>query len=601
MTDTDEIKSRLPIDQVIAGYLPLKKSGRIFKARCPFHVEKTASFTVSPDRGIFKCFGCGEGGDIFDFVMKIEGITFPEAKELLAEKAGITLEKWQPPFKASTSSQSTNSHNPPADPNAISKTRLFQLNAYTAKLWHTILTKHPKAEAARAYLQERGIKPETIDHFQIGWAPPGQVTSISLEKAGFNSAEWRLAGDPGKFQDRITFPITDITGRVVGFTGRIFANKEESKTIQNGPELGPKYWNTPETPVFRKSQTLYGLNFAKNSIQKEDKVILVEGQMDVIMLHQSGQENAVASSGTSLTPEQIRLISRFSDNIFFAYDKDRAGIEASKRGIGLVLENGLNPFVIDIPTGKDPAECLQTNPEGWFEAYQKGQPFMAWLLETILKNQISSSNNPDLDPIKKKKLVKEILPWLARIEDPTEREEWLKISAARLQTEESNLKLALKILPKPYNTSNPPTPSISPPTTAQNPNHPLLKKAELAAAFLFNYPENIAKLSTQLNILESFHSDFLDQIVPNLSHLEQIPSEKEKKLKIYSEELFRPYEEIELTSQIALEETAIILQNLRSESKDRLKAELARQIKQAQTLGESERVKQLFSDLQNMI
>ncbi|MCC2631957.1 MAG: dnaG, partial [Patescibacteria group bacterium] len=343
MNETDEIKARLPIEQVVGSYIPLKKAGRIYKANCPFHGEKTPSFTVSPDRGIYKCFGCGEGGDIFDFVMKLDGLSFPEALELLAERAGVKLEERKP--------SSDNSHGPAMA--ASGKQRLFQLNAFTAKLWHTLLMQHPKTEMARTYLHERGLQDETIAAFEIGYAPLGNVTSGELRKAGYANQEVAQAGDPSKFQDRIVFPIADITGKVIGFTGRLLELPDDPK---NGTNRGPKYWNTPETPLFVKSRALYALHLAKKAIQSEDLVILAEGQMDVTMLHQAGFTHTVASSGTALTKEQIQMLGRFTTNIAFAYDQDKAGIDATKRGVELVLAAELNPFVIVVPHGKDPAD-----------------------------------------------------------------------------------------------------------------------------------------------------------------------------------------------------------------------------------------------------
>lgn len=592
MTETEEIKDRLPIEQVIGGYLPLKKAGRIFKGLCPFHQEKTPSFTVSPERGIFKCFGCGEGGDIFDFVIKIEGLTFPETIRLLAEKSGVTLKEWKP-----TPSQA-------ASEPIVSRDRLFQLNTYAAKLWHTLLLRHEKAESARGYLKSRAVDEESITKFQIGYAPPSHATVTSLKQKGFTLQEMAQAGDPSKFQDRIVFPIGDITGRIIAFTGRLLEHHDDPKSETS---RGPKYWNSPETPLFIKSKAVYALHLAKQSIQTQDLAVLAEGQMDVVMLHQAGCQNAVASSGTALTIEQIRLIGRFSQNIAFAYDSDMAGIQATKRGIELVLAAEYNPYIINIPGGKDPAEAIAKNPTSWKEAYANKQPFMTWLINQTIPKDTT------LTPIQKKEAAKEIVPWLAKIHDPLERADWVRLTAAHLQTSEGNLRQVLA-------RQNPLTarPTEKKIEKAINGLSPLLRISEQGAALLLSFPDILPGVK---NYLANFRlvgtTSFLDIVLPILEKIgtekmetakdiqqilsKQLGSQKAKETLLYVEELMRSYQEIELDSIRVLEEVSLILQRLRTEAKEEVKARLARQIQQAQILGDQVKLKELFSELKNLI
>lgn len=589
MHETEEIKARLPIEQVVGRYVSLKRAGRVFKALCPFHTERTPSFTVNPERGIYKCFGCGEGGDIFDFTMKIEGLTFPETLQLLAEQAGVKLEE----RPGST----------PAE-KGPRRERLLAVNAYVAKLWHTILTQHPKAEVAREYLSKRGLTPESLTRFQIGYAPLGDVTRSSLQNIAFSREEVQAAGDPTKFADRITFPIADITGRTIAFTGRLL---ESSNDPKGSASRGPKYWNTPETALFSKSRAVFALHLAKAAIQEQDVAILAEGQMDVVMLHQHGFQNAVASSGTALTTQQLQLISRFSLNIAFAYDGDTAGTSATKKGIELCLDAELNPYVIPLPTGSDPADLLLRDHSAWEAAYTARLPFMEWLLNTLIAGET-------LSPQRKKEVAREIIPWLARFRDPVEQSEWVRIAAGRLQTDESNLRIALERAAHP--TAARPKPASEETPTFLKPAElsPLLSLAELGASLLLTFPalyETVTtislgdlRLAGTTPFLESFltHSNPTEPGNRNLTEqLARIPEAERKALYLHVEERLKPYNDTGLDSAKALEEIMLIMQRLRSDSREASKTHIAREIQAAQLSGDHAKVKELFGQLQGML
>lgn len=401
-----EVKRRLDIVEFISQYLPLKKSGINYSGRCPFHDEKTPSFMVSAERQTFKCFGCGKGGDILTFVIEKEGLSFPEALEMLAAKAGVEL-----PTNQTTSPEQRSG-----------KKRLFELNEACQNYWHELLLRHPKASHARQYVSNRGLTADLIERFMLGFAPPATATRELLTKKGFTYAEERLAGEPARFGGRLTFPITDVTGQVIGFTGR-------QLPVPAGIEAsGPKYWNTPETPIFHKSDALYALHLAKDTIRQTETAILAEGQMDVIGLHAAGLTQAVASSGTSLTDRQCQLLARFTSEIVFCYDSDAAGLKAAERGFEVALAADLNPTVMSLPAGKDPGDLGFTKPDMLKRAFEQRQPVIAWLLGRAAEEYGIAQ------PIAKKKIVKRLAPWLNRVKDAVERRAWLDVIAERLQT-----------------------------------------------------------------------------------------------------------------------------------------------------------------------
>lgn len=620
----EEIKARLKIEEVIGSYLPLRRAGRTFKANCPFHQEKTPSFMVNPERGIFKCFGCGEGGDIFAFVMKLEGLTFPETLELLAEKAGLPYQKPEPQ-KSSTGSYQN--HSTPG----VEKPRIYALNTYCAKTWQKILLEHPKAKEALEYLtQKRGLSLETIQQFGIGYAPPGNVTLLALQKAGFTNQEIKVAGDPGKFQDRITFPIQDLTGKVVGFTGRILTDLPGS----------PKYWNTPETPIFVKSRSVYALNFAKNQIHELELAIIAEGQMDVIALHQGGYSQAVASSGTALTFEQLRLIARFTNAVAFAYDQDSAGFKATLRGLELALQAELTPYVITIPAGKDPADCLQTNPSAWEKAAQAKEMYMDWILRVLLPEKGFQS----LPMEKRKPLTKDLLHWYFLIPDAMEQESWLRKLSAHLQTDLETLKQELKRIPRSFNRpSDPPTtptnkevtPDLNQPQKPERLDvHAILQLAAVAAALLYTSPEIHAILGAQyqelanllnrkgnlhefknplLNIwlYELYVKEFAESkrlesgsrdILKDPQSLKvRLPSQTTTALELAAEEALLDYAEQDFDSTWVAVEATKVLHRVKQLFLNQEKEQLAKEIARAQELGDQERLKELFTKLTNLV
>jgi len=343
-TDILEIKSRLDIVQVITPYVHLKKAGRTWMGLCPFHTEKTPSFHVNPQLGMYKCFGCGKAGDIFTFIQDVEHVDFPEALDRLADMAGINLKKGR-------------------DLEIEKKTkRIKELLHQASDFYHYILLNHPLAENARKYTQKRGLKPETINQYKIGYAPR-KYTLLQeyLRKNGFTKEEIVDAGllnerKSDKFTDRLMFSLFDNSGHVVGFSGRV---------IDPG-DIRPKYLNSPETVVFKKRFQLFGFYQAKDAISKKDAAILCEGQLDAISSQQSGVMNILAPLGTGLTESQLQLVSRLTQDVIFAFDNDTAGQKSIKRGVELALTLNLKPFIIQLPEDvKDIDELVQKDPIKW--------------------------------------------------------------------------------------------------------------------------------------------------------------------------------------------------------------------------------------------
>ncbi len=342
----EKVKERLAIEDVVGSYVELKQAGSYLKARCPFHQEKTPSFTVSPSRGTYYCFGCGAKGDVFSFVQQFEGLDFSGALKLLAEKAGVEIVGY------SGQAQKEN--------------EILYKVMEKACLFFEEQIKDNKS--AIDYLKKRGLKNETIKRWRIGYAPDEWRFLLEKLAKDFDEKDIKNAGllkeKEGRkydtFRNRIVFPIFDTGGRVVAFSGRLFPEKEGIQA--------PKYLNSPESLIFNKSEILYGLNFGMDAIRKAKYSIIVEGQFDIVLSHQSGMKNTVAVSGTSLTPEHIKRLSRLSKKTVIVFDSDEAGIKASHRSILLSLSNGMEVKVAVLPEGKDPADVISSDVSEWRKA-----------------------------------------------------------------------------------------------------------------------------------------------------------------------------------------------------------------------------------------
>jgi DNA primase len=395
MSNVDTIKERLSIVDVLSSYIKLEHSGVNFKARCPFHNEKTPSFFVSPDRNNYYCFGCGAKGDIFSFVEQFEGVDFRGALKMLAEKAGVTLD-YEP------------------TEGKDEKEILFSLMEKSMKLYEDELKKNTKA---KDYLLSRGITENTIKDWHIGFAPDDwHFTEMSLKKdfkiEDIEKAGLIKKGDKGyydRFRGRIMFPLFDTTGRIVAFSGRAFEQPEDTA----------KYLNSPETPIFSKSAVLYGLHKAKLGIREKDYSILVEGQVDLLMSHQAGFSNTVATSGTALTEQHLHILKRFSNRIMVAYDADGAGWRASKRAWEMGLALGMEIKIAEIPEGFDPADLILKDKNMWVEALKNSQHIVDLSIEKV-KTDIKDTR------LLSKRIREEVLPYVANIESNMEQSHYVK-------------------------------------------------------------------------------------------------------------------------------------------------------------------------------
>jgi len=412
----EEIRNRCDIVDIISEYVHLKQAGKSFKGLCPFHGEKTPSFMVSPEKQLFHCFGCGEGGNVFNFLMKYEKISFFEAVKMLAKKSGVSLP---------VDEEKENFLN-------RQKERLYKLNNLTANYYRECLFKTNQGKKIINYLKKRGINDTSVEKYKLGYAPSGwDVLTNFLKKKGYSYEELTKARIINKskiegkyidyFRDRIIFPIFNLSGRVIGFGGRVLDDSL------------PKYINSPETLVYNKGSNLYSLNFAKEDIRKKGYLIIVEGYTDVLITQQYEFNNVAASLGTALTARQIDLIKRFTDMVLIAYDADSAGNMATLRSLDLLVKAGLEVKVIDLPQGYDPADFLIKKGRTSFQNLIDGS---LSLIDYKLKLLYSKNSIKTIEG--KVKVIKGIIPTLSIMGDENElRAQIVKISEELKLTEEA--------------------------------------------------------------------------------------------------------------------------------------------------------------------
>ena len=426
--NVDTIKERLDIADVISGYVKLEKSGSNFKAKCPFHSEKTPSFFVSPTRQSFYCFGCGAKGDMFSFIEEIEGVDFRGALKLLADKAGVEIEY---------QSQETKTR----------KDKIFEAIYSAVEFYEERMKEHP--EAAR-YLTSRGVEDESIKKWRLGFAPDewrplythltglGFNKEILLEAGLVKKVEGDAAKEPyDVFRGRIVFPLADRSGRIIAFSGRAFRK-----------DLEPKYLNSPDTILFNKGEILYGFDKAKESIRRKNYAVLVEGQLDLILSHEAGVENTVASSGTAFTPAHLERLKKLSSRIILAFDGDAAGEKAAERSTELGLSLGMEVKIAPLPEGRDPADLAKESPAKWRDVLRDSTSSVEFFLGKVIKRE--------KDGHKLGKLVeKKILPLVALVESAIERAHFISTISKRTGIKEEALwedlrRVKMPNLPRAY-------------------------------------------------------------------------------------------------------------------------------------------------------
>ncbi|MFC1810260.1 DNA primase [Patescibacteria group bacterium] len=581
-----DIKSRLSIEDVVAQYVQLKQAGKNFKGLCPFHQEKTPSFMVSPEKQLAYCFGCHKGGDMIAFVEEVEGVEFKEAVKILADKCGLD------PAAYSFSEQSKHSKS--------EKEQLYEihnktLDFYVDKLWNT-----EKGQKVLEYLRKRGLKDDTIKEFKFGFAPDSfEDTHMHLVKLGYARKTIALSGiavakdtDSKKVYDRfrmrLIIPIYDSLGRIVGFGGRALKKDDN-----------PKYLNSSDSPIYKKSEVVYGYNFAKEFIKKENKVIITEGYFDVIMSHQEGIKTAVASSGTALTQQQIKLFKRLTKDLIFCFDTDKAGIEAAKRGFDLAMAQGMNVNVIQGLDAKDPADFINDHPGEWEQFSKKAVPFMDFCINQSIKNY-------DLSTIEgKKHILADLIPYLDLLPSTFEKDHYIREIAAKLDTKEVFIYDAMKKFNKKIL-----TPSKKTEKNDEKVNEKI-KGIELIFGLIYEHPElfedsfkdtgedlltedeksiyNTFKDHYNLLRAESTRKDFL-------SCLDDKTAERFKVISMFVDDLYGTFSKDMLEKEFKL-----LLQSEKRSRTERKQRNLSIMIKQAEEKGEKEVAKDLLLQLKNLV
>jgi DNA primase len=578
MDEVAEIKQKLDIADVIGGYIQLKPAGRNLKALSPFHAEKTPSFMVSPDKGIWHDFSTDEGGDIFTFVMRMEGVSFPEALEILAKRAGVTL---KPRGKGERG---------PA------KAPLYDIAELAVRYYHLSLSRNPQA---LDYLRtERGLSPKAIKAFQLGYAPQSwDALTGMLKKKGYSYEQMVQAGvaaqKQGKssaydmFRARIVFPIFDSQGRPVGFSGRVLP----------GDEGGAKYINTPQTAIYNKSTAIYGLLQAKEAIRQHDEVVIVEGNMDVVALYDGGFEQVVACSGTALTSEQLKVLSRLTKNIKICFDQDVAGVKAAQRAIELAQGIDIKLEVITFDDAKDPDELMRKDKKLWEKAVSDARYAVDYLFD-YAKETIGVSSASA-----KKQMSSFLSATLRKLEDTVEQDHYVKRLSEELGVSEDSVR---RKLDQDEDVASAPQQSV--PAPQPQPEAPQLSKQERGEQNLLKlmlaHPEaRVAVHDIELSeVTEQFRPYFeviQKQPKAKLETLAKLLPQHENDVKILA--LKGEEEYSELTEHDIGLEAYTQVHRLQKLNRELNKRRLAKQIAEAEAAGDREGAKRILADYQALL
>lgn len=433
MDQVEEIKNKIDIVELIQEYIPAKKAGRNWKANCPFHGEKTPSFMINPELQIFKCFGCGAGGDVYEFLKRMEGMEFGEALKHLADRVGIKLETYKP---SAFEEQ---------------KEKLTSINNKAADYYHYLLTTHKLGEEAKKYLLGRKIGEEAIEKYKLGFAPEGWdfIIKFLVNKKGFQISDLERCGLVvqkaqnsniqnyyDRFRNRVMFPLNNQRGQTVGFAGRVMP----AASADGGASQGAKYINTPETEIYHKGDLLYGLDVNRSEIKTKGWAVVVEGEIDCIASWQAGVKNVVAIKGSALTERQVELLRRICDTVVLGLDSDGAGDAAARRGVEIAQKQGMIIKMINSEAEevnpqefKDPGDWATKDPEGWQAAVKKAVPIYDFYLESAVRRF-------GLDAIGKGKIGKELLPLVAKIEDEIVKAHYIQQLAITLGVGEQDVR-----------------------------------------------------------------------------------------------------------------------------------------------------------------
>jgi len=573
MDNIDEIKKRIDIVEFIGSYLQLKKAGINYSALCPFHTEKTSSFMVSSERQSYKCFGCSESGDVISFFMKMEGLSFPEALKVLGERVGVQVEL------------------KPKQQLDREKTRrdvIYNVNLLSAKYFKAVLWSK-EGKPALDYLRKRGLSDKTIEKFKVGFAPPETKLIGQLQRHGFSQSDIALSGHPERFRYRIIFPIFSVLGQISGFSGRILED-----ILPQGLSPHPKYLNTPETPVFHKSKVLYGINFAKDAIRKNKRAIIVEGQMDVLMSHEAGVEEVVATSGTAITEEHMKILGRYTPNIIFSFDEDEAGQKAADNAVKIGLLNSLEVKLTTIEKFKDVGELVQSDGKMWAEVVKRALPPIEWLIIRAKKV------NPELSALQKKELAQKALGFISRMQDEIEKSHYISYLAKNLAVPVMSVEKALnRMLEKRLN------PKKSEKEEMKSPKDNL----EISfLSFVLFYPAIASQ--TKLNDALEFEAEEYSKVYKEILSCYDSKSNIKECLEKVQNSLSRDQRDsfgaealgwdkkIEEGRDEAIAEFIAIKHLLFRKQNEKVKDDFAHRIAEAESSGEIEKVRNLMIELQ---
>lgn len=572
--EIEEIKRKIDIVDFISGYLTVKKAGANFRSLCPFHHEKSPSMMISPEKQIFKCFGCGAGGDVLSFVMQMENLEFREALEMLASRAGVKLEKYR--------------QSPNYQKEKDEKTKLYEINAWSSRLFHEILIKHPAGKNALEYLKSRGLSDETIEHFTIGYAPSNAILKPFLLKKGYTATEIQAVGGPDRFYKRIIFPIRDVMGNVLGFTGRV---------LEKGQE--PKYLNTPETIIFHKGRILYNLDKARGDIKLGKATVVVEGQMDVVSSVQAGVKNVVATSGTALTEDHLRTLYRYTPNIIFSFDSDTAGLATAKKAYEMAIAEGMNVKMVNLGDFKDPGEMVEKDPLLWPKAIEEAQPVIDWYFRLAFKKFIIDGETV-LTPQDKKEIAKELIPIIKKIPDTIEQAHYVGVLSRKLGVAEQVIFDAMRnVVEKKQDTRDK--------KQTENPKQIQPSSEEILVGLLVLAPDNIKLVKDQISVddlLDSWSKLLYNEIIIWYSNGENGKLDTNLKAKLAQKD----YEKLSFL-MITLENdypdfTQVITDiclSLKAHKNEKIKQHYALAIAEAEEKGDREKLKQLVKEFQDVI
>lgn len=543
----ERVRTASDIVAVAGEYVRLTRAGRSYKGLCPFHHEKTPSFTVSPEKQVFYCFGCGAGGNVFHLVMRLEKLDFPEAVRRLAQRAGIPLPGSREKGEGGE------------------KVRWLGLLEVAARFYRQCLQDEELGRCAREYLSGRGVSAEAREKFELGYAPPEWDRLLRFlvgkgyrpdeaEKVGLVAVRGKGSGYYDRFRDRIIFPIRDLQGRVVGFGGRALG------------EGAPKYLNSPETPLYHKGEHLFGLFQAREAIRSEGRAVLVEGYLDAVMAHQCGFNNVVASLGTALTEEQARLLGRLTEEIVLCYDADTAGAEATLRGLHLLQNAGPEVRVMVLPAGEDPDSFLRKEgPSGWNRALAGAVPLTRYLIDSLLARFDLSRG----DELVRTKAVQAVAPVLAGLASPAERRIYLEQVAARVGLSPKGLEGELER----WRTNNGNNLLLE--RNTRNNTQPALSKLEEDILYLLATQPSVARRLRQRGVLDGFSRTELCRVAQALAErtaegragahcLDELDPEAASLVaRIMEEEEVRPRGEEAIEEVVAHFEARAVIRSLR--------------------------------------